>query len=402
MSSTIHQQCKIPFSTRPTASTLCDGLQALLIGLICFLVYGPTTSGQSAWHVEVVDDGHNGNVGMFNSFAIDNRGNFHVCYYDESHDALLYAYRGVRDKQWFIMQVDKQAGQFTSLAVDSHDHPHLAYNSRNLTGLHYAYWDGTRWQTQIIDHERTNHFTSLQVDAQGYPHISYYQEENPDRTYALHLKYTYFDGKAWYIETVSRKFATGKFNSIALDASGHPHIAYSIVADGDLGYVFWDGSHWVFQIPDSRRTHNDYVGQGNSIAIDSKGYPQIAYFDLNNRAIKYARWTTLGWQIEFIDRVVGNLVQADHLSLKIDRHDQPHVAYYDSGMGTLKYAERDDKGWHSETVDQGNVGEYPSLSLDNQDNPYITYYDAAGGQLRIAHFDKPASAPIAIIPANLP
>jgi hypothetical protein len=284
------------------------------------------------------------------------------------------------------MQVDKQGGQFTSLAVDSHDHPHLAYNSRFLTGLHYAYWDGTRWQTQIIDHDRTNHFTSLQVDTQGYPHISYYQEENPDRTYALHLKYTYFDGNAWYIETVSRKFATGKFNSIALDSSGRPHIAYSIVADGDLGYVFWDGSHWVYEIPDTRRTHNDYVGQGNSIALDSKGYTHIAYFDISSRAIKYTLWTPSGWKIEFVDKVLGSLTQADHLSLKIDSHDQPHIAYYDSGMGTLKYAVRDDKGWHAETVDQGNVGEYPSLDLDLKDEPHIAYYDAANGQLRIAHF----------------
>lgn len=380
-----------------------SGIHAMLTALLCFALFGPIANAQRTWHVEVVDDGHGEDVGKYNSFVIDHTGNFHICYYNENHGALLYAYRGVRDKQWFIMQVDKQGGQFASLAVDSHDRPHLAYNSRNLTGLHYSYWNGTQWQTQIIDHDRTNHFTSLQVDAQGYPHISYYQEENADRTNALHLKYAFFDGKTWYIETVSRKFGTGKFNSIALDSSGRPHIAYSIVVDGDLGYVSWDGSNWVYEIPDTRRTHNNYVGQGNSIALDSHGFPHIAYFDLNSRAIKYTRWTPSGWQIEVVDKVVGNLAQADRLSLKIDSHDHPHIAYYDSAMGTLKYAERSDKGWHSETVDQGSVGEYPSLSLNNQDEPYIAYYDAGGGgQLRIAHPDSSDNTPKTTKSENLP
>jgi hypothetical protein len=372
-------------------------LGGLLAALVWFAVSLPMAQGQAAWQMEVVDDGHGGNVGKFTSLVIDSEGNFHIAYFDEGQNALRYAYRGRLDKQWYTMQVDRQAGEFASLAVDSHDHPHFVYNSRYLTGLHYAYWDGTRWQTQIIDHDRTNHFTSVQVDAKGNPHISYYQEESADGTYALHLKYAFFDGKIWYIETVNRKFATGKFNSIALDSSGRPHIAYSFAGLGDLGYVFWDGSQWIYKVPDTRRTHNNYVGNGNSIALDSTGNPHIAYFDLNNRKIKYTRWTGTAWQTEFVDKVVGNLALADHLSLKLDSHDRPHVAYYDSGIGALKYAERDDEGWHAEVVDnQGNVGEYPSLSFDQHDQPYISYYDISGGQLRLAYRKSTPSAAVAM------
>jgi hypothetical protein len=372
-----------------------NSLSSLLPALIWFAISLPLARGQAAWQVEVVDAGHGGDVGKFTSLIVDIDGNFHIAYFDEGQNALRYAYRGRSDKQWYTMQIDKQAGQYASLAVDSHDHPHIAYNSRFLTGLHYAYWDGTRWQTQIIDDARTNHFTSIQLDAKGYPHISYYQEENPDGTNALHLKYAFFDGKVWYIQTVNRKFATGKFNSIVLDSSGRPHIAYSFAGTGDLGYVFWDGSQWIYEVPDTRRTHNNYVGLGNSIALDSKGNPYIAYFDLNNRAIKYTRWTGAAWQTEFVDKGLGSFTLADHVSLKLDSHDQPHVAYYDAGIGALKYAERDDQGWHMEVVDNhGNVGAYPSLFIDQHDQPYISFYDISARQLRLAYRESAPSATV--------
>jgi len=371
-----------------------NALGTLLLVVIGFAIPAPAAREQSAWKVETVDDGHGGDVGKYDTLVIDKDGNIHIAYYDASRNALRYAYRGSAEKRWDVMQVDKQSGQYASLAVDSHGHPHFAYNSIDLKGLHYAYWDGTHWLTQIIDNQRTHHFTSVQVDRDGYPHISYYQEENPDGTYALHLKYAFFDGKMWYVETISRKYATGKFNSIALDSGGRPHIAYSFAALGDLGYVFWDGSHWVYQVPDTRRTHNNYVGQGNSIAIDSRDRPHIAYFDLNNRAIKYTERTGSDWQTEVVDKVVGSLSQADHLSLKLDKHDRPHLAYVDTGVGAVKYAERDDTGWHTEVVEQGALGEYPSLCLNDKDEPYISYHDATDGDLRIAYPERNSKTPI--------
>ena len=99
-----------------------------------------------------------------------------------------------------------------------------------------------------------------------------------------------------------------------------------------------------------------------------------------------------------MDRITGELGQADRVSLRLDSQDQPHVAYYDSGVGALKYAERDDKGWHVEVVDLGNVGECSSLCLDVINRPYIAYYDAADGQLRIASIEELSAASTRIAP----
>jgi hypothetical protein len=348
----------------------------------------------STWQVETVDDGKGDNVGMYASLAIDRRGGMHIAYYDETQRSLRYAFRASEGKPWSVMEVDKPGGTFVSVAVDALGHPHFAYNSPFETGLHYAFWDGTKWHRILLDGEATDHFLSLQLDAKGNAHISYYRELYADRRYALYLKYARFDGETWYVETVDRRFHSGKFNSIALDASGNAQIAYSQVEAGDLRYAVWDGSHWKFGIADSRRVHNSYVGIGNSIALDSDGNMCIAYFDTTKRTVKYA-WQKAGtWQSEVVDQLLGEWAFNDRLSMKLDRNNRAHIAYYDHGLGAAKYAMRDENGWHIEVVEnQGHVGGYSSLALDQADEPYIAFYDMTESQLRLAKRESHASLP---------
>jgi hypothetical protein len=341
---------------------------------------------RSTWQSEVVDKGQGAQVGTFSSLVIDQAGNFHIAYSNSVGTELRYAFRGHKDKQWYTMVVDRGAGSFDSLAVDSKGRPHISYNSPYLTGLHYASWDGKDWRKIIIDPERTNHYTSIQLDSQDRPRISYYREEYPDRRNALYLKYAYFDGKVWYIQTVDRRFGTGKWNSLALDRTDRPYIAYSIVGAGDLGLAYLEESKWKFGVAESRRSNGDnYVGYDNSIVLDSAGAPHVAYLDGTKRALKYAWRKDAGWSVETVDLLAAVPSEADRFSLKLDSHGQPHIAYYDAGSGALKYASRDAKGWHTEVVEDGNVGEFPSLSFAENDEPYISYYGVGNGQLWIAH-----------------
>lgn len=350
-----------------------------------------TAQSNHSWQIETINSGVGSDVGRFDSLAIDSSGNLHVAYYDYTHHALLYSFRLKADKRWYTTQVDgRGAGTYVSLAVDAAGQPHLAYNSLYEDGLHYATWDGHRWRRQLIDPERINYYTSIQLDKAGHPRISYYLYHSPDKTYILHLKFASFDGTEWTIKTLDKRGETGKFNSLAVDASGYPHIAYSNVSRGDLLYAAWDGSHWNFSDVDSRRTHNDYVGIGNSITLDSAGNPHIAYFDVTKNLVKYA-WLQDGvWKNEVVDEL-GEHGEADHVSLQLDRKNRAHLAYYDAGAASLKYALRDEKGWHTEMVDNGDVGKYPSLCLDDEEQPYITYYALGDGALRIAHLEAAAA-----------
>ena len=350
---------------------------------------------RKVWKIEEVNHSPGSDVGAYAALAIDRTGNFHIGYYDATHGSLLYSFREKNGKQWYTTKVDqKGAGTYVSLAVDSSGHPHFAYVSRHEDGLHYATWDGAQWHRHVLDTEHINYYTSIQVDKQGHPRISYYLYHAPDGSYILHLKLASFDGERWTIETVDKRRGTGKFSSLALDGNGYPHIAYSHVSLGDLLYAAWDGSQWNFGDADSRRIHNDYVGVGNSIALDQSGKPQIAYFDTTLNLVKFAFRQDGQWKTEIVDRLASR-GEVDHVSLKIDSLNHPHLAYYDGGTGVLKYATRDGDRWHTEIVDNsGNVGKYPSLSLDEEDQPHIAYYGLDSNSLLLAHLEGTTQASV--------
>jgi len=385
-------------NTRPATDFIsARPLYALAVVLLCTLVLpvGALAQGQHVWRIETVNNDAGSDVGKYAALAIDSSGNFHVAYYDDTHRALLYSFRAKSDKKWYTTKIDgKGAGTYVSIAVDAADHPHFAYNSRYEDGLHYTTWNGTKWLRQIIDPEHINYYTSIQLDQAGHPRISYYLYHAPDGSYLLKLKFASFDGQKWTIETVDKRPETGKFNSLALDAAGRPHIAYSNVSWGDLLYAAWDGSSWNFGDADSRRTHHHYVGIGNSVALDAAGNPHIAYLDSTDNVVKYTTFREGKWNTEVVDHLISK-GEVDHVSLKLDKQSRPHVAYYDGGAGILKYSSRDEKGWSTEVVDNGgNAGKYPSLCFDSDDLPYIAYYSLDTSSLSLAHMEASTVAEI--------
>lgn len=358
---------------------------------LAVIAIAPCALHAQQWQIEVVDGSAGKNVGKFTSLAADKDGNLHLGYYDETRQALRYAFRGASSGKWYTMEVDASGG-YESLAVDAEGHPHFAYAAPSEAGLRYAWWDGSKWNKQTLDSERIDFFNSIRIGPDDLPRISYYHRLHRDGSFALHLKYAHFDGKTWFTETVDARSATGKFNSLALDGKGMPYISYSDVDAGDLRYTKWDGSEWNFSAPDTQKQSDGWVGIGSSIEIDQAGNPHIAYVDVTHRHIKYASWTGKGWKSEIVDAITGKADNIDRISLKFDSKQQPHLAYWDSGLGVLRHATLTSKGWRAETVDSADtVGLYPSLAIDGNDEIYISYYDMANGVLRLAH--KRAAAP---------
>ena len=283
------------------------------------------------------------------------------------------------DLSYQISYLADDVGRYSSIAIDSNDCPHISYSDLGNLDLKYAYWDGNSWNIETVDAAGEVGFTtSLALDGNDYPHISYFDYSNLD------LKYAYWDGSSWNIETVDISGDVGYTNSIKLDSSDFPHISYYDIGNGDLKYAYWNGNSWNIEVVDTI----GYVGYFNSIALDDDEYPHISYFDYTNGYLKYAYWDGGSWSIEFIDT---DSRVGQYNSLVLDNNGNPHISYHQyEDERSLRYAKWTDSSWNIEIIDDlpgmGKLGRYTSIVLDNMGYPCISYTDLTNGDLKYAYW----------------
>ncbi len=213
---------------------------------------------------------------------------------DVGNTHLKYAW--LSGTTWYSITVDAggywggaHGGTGTSLALDTDDHPHIAYydDTDPNFNLKYAHYDGFTWQIKTVDDiqdSMVGEFASLALDSNGYPHISYYVAPTPNHA----LKYAHYNGSTWLTETVDSsddaRYDTGRYTSLALDETDHPHISYR--SRYDLKYAWHDGAAWHIETVDA---HGGGAWQ-TSLALDELGRPHIGYHD--NFDLKYAYAST--------------------------------------------------------------------------------------------------------------
>jgi hypothetical protein len=235
--------------------------------------------------------------------------------------------------------------------------------------------------------------SSLALDASGLPHISYADTTNADLKYAAKACWSIPLAKGpitwcfWTVETVDS--VGSESTSLALDAGGLPHIAYHDYTNNDLRYAHrLSTSTWVVETVDSAGN----VGAFASLALDASGLPHIAYRHSGERSLKYARkvcrvvwlWTTpVTLCFWSIEHVELGPDTGYFPSLALDSTGLPHIVYTDDGH-FVKYARKlGAGGWLKETI---AVSEGPfSLALDSADQPHVAYLSASGIDLVYAH-----------------
>jgi len=114
------------------------------------------------------------------------------------------------------------------------------------------------------------------------------------------------------------------------------------------------------------------VGRSASIAVDSHGYPHIAYlqvFDISNLDLKYASLSATGWENETAEDA---LYWASYADLVIDATDTPGIGY--TG-GFANYTTRSGSGsWVPELIGDAGYGAWQvAVALDDQDVPHAVY-----------------------------
>jgi len=284
---------------------------------------------------------------------------------------------------WHVEPVDSagDVGWYPALALDAAGYPHISYRDWTNKTLKYAYYDGSNWLLETVPGAGyiSGGGTSLALDSQNHPHISYCAG---DHTYdCLELRYAWHDGTTWLTETVDSGLFVGGSSALVLDVAGWPQIAYN--GASGLSYAHYDGVAWI-------TTTLEVSGHGVgaiSLVLDAAGRPHISYADL--WYLMYAHYDGAQWVFE----EVGVMGEGGCTSLALDGAGLPRIAYEagdsPSGMG-LNYAFYDSQAWSIEWVDWGTFGQYVgggcSLALDAAGRPHISYnYDY--DELRYAHHD---------------
>jgi hypothetical protein len=354
------------------------------LGKLCFWGFCVLTAMHAAeWHIETVPDITGG---KFSSLKLDRYGNAHVVHMEGFDNMLRYSFWDRNLNKWFSTDLARASG-FCSLALDSKQRPHISYPAGS--GVTHMYWDGERWQKQFANvHARgINYYTSIALDPKDNPIISFYEEYGPGDVWGR-LRVVVWNGSYWDLKTVDPDHGSGKFNSVAINSRGYPEIAYGTVEYQyrSLRYARWNGERWKAEILEADASMWSVSG-----VLGKSDVPHITYTDVGAHLIKYATQRGGRWEFQTVDSI-SMQAYPDRNGIVLDAQGNPYISYYDAGVGVLKVAHQVNGRWVVETVDQGFVGYTSSIQIGNG-RIWLTYGDESGQQLRFAYRDlnPPAS-----------
>lgn len=288
----------------------------------------------------------------------------------------------LRSIRWSAEVADSlNSGSESTLALDSQDRPHIAYYNWSSTTLHYATKVAGIWEAQLLDDtDLLGESPSIAVDSSDGIHIAYSprgllfhipEDPPPPEPANKGLRYAFNNGTGWKKETVPTGVWTTD-TSLVLDSSDLPHISYSDCMYAKIYYAHWTGSSWKTMLVDGEG------GVVSAIAVDSNGYPHIAYDRWGDHGMDlyYASWDGSSWSYENL----GNAsFIVSSISMAMDDYDRPHIIW--KSRDGFKYATHDGD-WQIDVLNDA----YPSMMSiavhDNMPRIYYEYYNKYYGVLQ--------------------
>ncbi len=90
-------------------------------------------------------------AGLFTSLAIDDRGNLHIAYFQDTGDIIWYAHSNASNNEWSFENLHGESGWgfHLSLALDNKGNPFIAFNNvdtgKRQPFLWYVFWTNRGW-----------------------------------------------------------------------------------------------------------------------------------------------------------------------------------------------------------------------------------------------------------------
>jgi len=329
-----------------------------------------TCTPTAGWILDVIDN--TGNVGRYNSLAIDGAGTAHATYYDVDNGDLRYATKP-RDGAWLTEPLDSatDAGLYSSIALDAMGGLHVTYHAQidSSTGheLRYAYRpDGEGWQLSDADTTAfTGRYTSVTTGG-GSVFVSYVIASGTN-------------GDLWRGEKEIAPTTTWvkapvvttddvRENAIAAESTGAVHIVFDQTSG--LRHNFAGGT-----IPIETA---GFPGNPD-LALDPAGGAHVSY---RNTDLKYAHRPKDGaWTNEVIDSAHGS---PNTTAIAIDGDGGIHISY-ETGIG-LYYAHKPPAAaWMVESIDSVGASGESSIGPDPFGGIHVVYRDATGTAFAYAY-----------------
>lgn len=281
---------------------------------------------------------------------------------------------------WNIVTVDSanSVGTFLSMAFSPAGQPAIAYYKISGADLKFASYNGSTWEIEEADSFGAAE-TSLAFDPSGQPAISAW---NIVAGASGELLFVTRASGIWETLTVDSG-GVGKASSLAFGHDGRPAIAYSDILNKNLKFARYNGSSWAITTVDN--SANDVGSDKNSLAFGPDGQPAIAYWDRDSLDLKFARYNGSTWALSTVDS--AGSVGSD-ATLKFGPDGQPAIAYRDITNNDLKLARYNGTTWTLSTPESaGSVGSSASLAFGPDGQPAIAHYDGTNGDLRFTRYN---------------
>ena len=300
--------------------------------------------------------------------------------------ALYVATKAPAAASWTVQIADPAGptGSHAEVAIGPGDVVHVVYDHNATKRIKHAWLDGTTWRIEEVNPAQEGHNGTLAVDSQGRPHIAYHTPMG------FVLRYAYWNGASFAIETVDSSGNTGHDPIIDLTSKDIPTIVYRDRTTGNLRYAYKTFNGWSLQTIANMGPEDALAGYANTFLLDSKDRPHAAFFDTTGRDLKYATLSTgvgaaPGWVVTTIESA-GDV--GETISIALDPQDRPALAYTDGTASDLKIARRTDQGW-AVSVAPGyfHPGYAPSLVVDAAGQCHLTYFHFAEKRMKQRVFD---------------
>jgi hypothetical protein len=189
----------------------------------------------------------------------------------------------------------------------------------------------------------------------------------------------------WRFNTVSTtgnvNYRMGEYCSVSLDINGYPYISYF-----SENSTYWRCLVLAYQ--DNTGWHKEKVDECSSfytsMQIDTQNNPCIAYIDVSNNQVKYAKRINNVWKIDIIKTYYRG---ARGLEMVLDSNGSPHVVFYDSYNDRIKYVNFENGEWHVSTIFNCGGSSTCSITLDNLNRPLVSIYNDDNYNLYLLNFD---------------